>query len=313
MKKINLLWLKKGYRNVTNWIRRHDAEVCFAGAALFGTAAIVTAVDAGARTKTALDIQRGIIADELNKTVDEKERKKKLAELYFKTGMKVVSNWAPTALLTVSAYGLGYKGYSCMRTRVNNATALAESTAKSFNAYRSNVVDKFGVDVDKELITGTIGGVLKEITKEEVDEKTGEVKTSTEKVLTVDPNNLPALTYLFTKDTSTGSEDCYDMDAMFVQCQVAYMSDLLAVYGVYTVHEAEQLLGFKRNSKEKDWGWRYPKSHRVNVEWKKVYIGDTDKPYNAANNRVLVTIKPDYIDVWNDKDPKPVRKELINE
>lgn len=312
-KRINLVPVKKAWRTFTNWARRHDAELCFAGSALMGTAAIVTAATSGSKTKTAIDIHRQVIATELNHIEDPSERRKKKAELYVKTGLKVMYDWTPTLLLAASAGGLGYKGYSFMKSRTNNALSLAQSTAQEFNTYRGNVKARFGESVDKELLAGSLGGVLKEFTKEEVDEKTGKVKTVKEDVLCVNPDRLPEQTILFCKDTSKASEDCFDMDVMFVKCNIAYMTDLLQAYGTYTVHEAEGALGLKRSFKEKDWGWKYPKSDRVRIDWKKVYIGDPDKPYNPANNRVLLSIKPDYIDVWNEKDPKPVRKELMDE
>ena len=81
----------------------------------------------------------------------EEDATKDLTIIYAQTGVKLIKLYAPSVILGALSITSIISGQKILKTR-NLALAAAYTTLeKGFKKYRSNVVEKFGEEVDKQL------------------------------------------------------------------------------------------------------------------------------------------------------------------
>lgn len=304
-------FIVKNSKKVSAWARRNKAELLLASAGATGIATVVTACSATKKMdgiKTEHDIQKKSIVPK-----DDDESKRQQMELAMKTGLKVFATWSPTLLLGGATGYLGCKSLSVRTNELKSMTRRYINISDLHTKYRQNVVNKFGKETDNALLTSALGGVVTTLTHTVTDPETGKESTVTEQATVLDPNNLPEYSFIFDTNVSSAATKDITYNMTYARATVAMLCDQLRgnMDGVVTVHDILHSFGCKKDPEWKDAGFTYPYSDFVNVDIDKIYVGDPDEPYDYNNYKVLITIKPDFLDVWNAKDPKPVRKELL--
>lgn len=164
-------------------IKQHSPEI------LMGLGIVGTVTSAIMACRETLKVSN--VIDEAKKNVDavhtatelpdvdytEEDATKDLTIIYAQTGVKLIKLYAPSVILGALSITSIVSGHKILKTR-NLALAAAYTTLeKGFKKYRSNVVERFGEAVDKELKYNT---KIKEI--ETVNEKGKKKKEKVEEI-----------------------------------------------------------------------------------------------------------------------------------
>lgn len=190
--------------------------------------------------------------DETRKDYTEKDSKKDLAIINVQTGIKIVKLYSPAVLLGTASILSILQGHNILRKR-NIAIAAAYATIdNSFKKYRSNVVERFGKNIDNELRYNI---KAKEIEEETTDEK-GKKKIE-KKEITVIENNQVSDYARFFDECSTNWEKDAEYNLMFLRRQQEYANELLKSRGHLFLNEVYDMLGIQRSKAGQVVGWIY--------------------------------------------------------
>ena len=180
----------------------------------------------------------------------EEDRKKDLVIVYTQTAVKVAKLYAP-------AVALGALSISCLVTshkilsKRNAAIAAAYMTVdKGFKEYRSNVVDRYGEDIDRELKYGI---KAKKVERTEVDEN-GKKKKIKETIQVIDGYSDYAVYF----DESNGNyQPDSEYNLMFLRSQQQYANDKLRAKGYLFLNDVLGDLGYEETKASRVVGWVY--------------------------------------------------------
>ena len=81
----------------------------------------------------------------------EEDARKDLTIIYAQTGIKIIKLYSPAIILGALSIAGIISGHKILKTRNLVLAGTCASLEKAFKKYRSNVVEKFGEEVDKEL------------------------------------------------------------------------------------------------------------------------------------------------------------------
>lgn len=193
------------------------------------------------------------------------EYKKDLALTYVKNGLNVVKVYAPAVVVGAASIGCILASSNIMRKR-NAALAAAFATVDtSFKAYRSNVVERFGAEIDKQLKYN-----IKEVEVEEtVVNGKGKEKVVTKTINVVNPADVSEYARFFEKYTvnSDGEsvinpnwENDNEYNLMFLKAQERYANDLLKAKGMLFLNDVYEMLGLPTTKAGQIVGWIYDKN-----------------------------------------------------
>ena len=192
---------------------------------------------------------------------------KDTAIVYAQTAVKLIKLYGPSVALGAASLACIVKSHNIMTTR-NAALAAAYATIDtSFKNYRSNVVERFGEHVDKELRYNL---KAKEIEKTVVDEN-GEVKT--EKVTVYEPgnpSNISGYARYFEQYSRDGEgnvipnpnwQDTPEYNLMFLKRMERYANDMLRSRKRLFLNEVYTMLGIPVSKEGQIVGWVYDPSN----------------------------------------------------
>lgn len=202
--------------------------------------------------KNNIELVNKHLNDETRKDYTEKDSKKDLVSINVQTGMKIVKLYSPAVLLGTASILSILQGHNILRKR-NIAIAAAYATIdNSFKKYRSNVVERFGKNIDNELRYNI---KAKEIEEETTDEK-GKKKIE-KKEITVIENNQVSDYARFFDECSTNWEKDAEYNLMFLRRQQEYANELLKSRGHLFLNEVYDMLGIQRSKAGQVVGWIY--------------------------------------------------------
>ena len=183
---------------------------------------------------------------------DVKCYKRDLTIVYAHSAVKFAKLYGPAILVGAVSITSILSGNNILRKR-NVALAAAYATLdKGFKEYRSNVVERFGKEVDRELRHNI---KAQEVEKTVVDEN-GEEKTVTETVKVVDPNKFSDFARIF-DDGCTGWTKDPEQNLMFLKLQQSYANDKLKRDGFLFLNDVYAMLGIPKTSAGQVVGWIY--------------------------------------------------------
>lgn len=190
--------------------------------------------------------------DETRKDYTEKDSKKDLAIINVQTGMKIVKLYSPAVLLGTASILSILQGHNILKKR-NIAIAAAYATIdNSFKKYRSNVVERFGKNIDNELRYNI---KAKEIEEETTDEK-GKKKIEKKEITVIEGNQISDYARFF-DECSTNWEKDAEYNLMFLRRQQEYANELLKSRGHLFLNEVYDMLGIQRSKAGQVVGWIY--------------------------------------------------------
>ena len=144
-----------------------------------------------------------------------------------------------------------------MRKRNLALAAAYTAVDKGFREYRGRVVDRFGKEVEHELLTNV---KAKEIEETVIDEKTGKEKKVKTTVNVYDPSNISEYAKFFDASCRGWNKDP-ELSRLFLQKQQAQMNDILRRRGYLFLNEAYEMLGIDKTATGQQCGWVYDENN----------------------------------------------------
>ena len=182
----------------------------------------------------------------------EEDCRKDVTTVYFQTGLKLVKLYAPSVILGVTSLGCVVTSNNILRKR-NAALAAAYATIdKSFKEYRSNVVERFGETVDRQLKYNI---KTKEVEETIVDEN-GKEKKVKKTVEVSEKKDYSDYSRFFDVGNPYWAKDA-EYNRMFIRAQQQYANDRLRAQGYLFLNDVYESLGFDRTVAGQSVGWLY--------------------------------------------------------
>jgi len=172
----------------------------------------------------------------------EDDRKKDIAYVYIRTGVKITKLYGPSIVLGVASVGALAGSHHILSKRNAALTAAYASLQKGFNEYRQRVVDELGEDKERE---------LRYQVKDVADGKDETGKKKTVKQATGSPSVYARFFDQNNKNWNTTAE--YNL--LFLRCQQNYLNDKLKARGHVFLNEVYDELGMDHSTEGAVVGW----------------------------------------------------------
>lgn len=186
--------------------------------------------------------------DEYTKT----DEKKDLTIIYAKTAFKLIRLYAPSAIIGgLSIVGMISSNHILKKRNLALASAYA-TINNSFNAYRKNVINRFGEETDKEL---RFGVKEKTVEETEIDPKTGKEKKVKKTVQVYDSNITSEFATYFDANSKSYNGNI-DYDMYFLSANQEFANNVLHSRGYLFLNEVYDSIGLPMTKAGQVVGWR---------------------------------------------------------
>lgn len=256
--KFNTNNLTRGLSRLGLKLKKHSPEILM----VTGTIGVVTSAvmackatlkvnDILEETKQDVDKINGVLEnEEYADKYSEEDSKRDLLIVYAQTGIKLAKLYAPSVILGTLSLGAMITSNNILRKR-NVALAAAYTVLdKGFKDYRSNVIERFGEKIDKELKHNIKAKTFETVT---VDENGKEKKTKEEVDICDEISDFARFfdegSRYFTKDP--------EYNLMFLKNQERYANDKLKAKGYLFLNDVYRMLDIPETKAGQIVGWIY--------------------------------------------------------
>lgn len=202
------------------------------------------------------------------------DSKKDLTLVYAQTGLKLVKLYAPAVILGTLSLGAILTSNNILRTRNASLAAAYAALDKGYKEYRNRVIERFGKEMDREL--------LYNLKTEQVEEKVVNedgTETTVKKTVTTYDNNLVTSPYTRIFDCgNTGWDDDPFYTKKFLICQQNYANELLKSQGYLFFNDVLKMLGYKATAIGQQVGWIYDEKNPIGDNFVDFGFMDKDRP-----------------------------------
>lgn len=259
---MNTTTITKALAKAKFGLKKRSPEILVIGGIIGGVASAVMACKATtkaqdilAETKKQVEGVHQVLEDPNNtpERYSEEDSKKDLLIIYTQTAVKLAKTYAPAvglgALSIVSILG----GHKILRGR-NVALAAAYATIdQSFKEYRSNVVERFGETVDKELRYNL---KAKKITETVTDEDGKSKKVKKEVLVPAGDGVYSGYARSFEPGCEFWENDA-NLNRAFLASQQEFANQKLQSQGYLFLSDVYKALGFRDDKASHCVGWVY--------------------------------------------------------
>lgn len=295
--------ITRTFNKVGFQLKKHSPEILITAGVIGTVTSAVIACRATTKLRAVLDsadeqieaihhcTERGYtINPETHEKEDytEEDSKKELAMTYVHSGFEIAKLYAPAVILGALSITSIVAANNILRKR-NIALAAAYATVdKSFKAYRSRVVERFGEELDRELRHGIKAQEIETTSTDENGNETTEKKT----VNVIDPNNLSEYARFF-DDGNIGWSKDPEANMTFLKLQQAQLNDKLKRKGYVFLNEAYDALGIPRSKAGQIVGWYYDEKDTTRDNF--IDFGIYKDPYfvNGRERTILLDFNVD--------------------
>lgn len=221
-----------------------------------------------------------IIAD--GQTYTKEDAKKDLAITYTKTSLKVAKLYAPSVILGALSLTCMISSNNILRKRNIGLAAAYTAVDNGFKKYRSNVVERFGQEVDKELRYGIKAKEFEEVTTDE-NGKEKKVKKTVNVASDIEPYS--AYAKIFDETCDSWQKDP-EHNLWYLRQQQNYANEKLKANGYLFLNEVYDMLGIPRTKAGQMVGWVYNDKDPNHMGDNHVDFGIYN--INIANNRDFI-------------------------
>ena len=187
-----------------------------------------------------------------NKEYTKNDAKKDLAITYTQTGLKLAKLYAPSVILGALSLTCMISSSNILRKRNAALAAAYAAVDNGFKTYRSNVVERFGKEVDKELRYSI---KAKEFEEVETDKNGKEKKVK--KTVDVAKIDMPSdYARFFTVGCDNWQKDA-EHNLWYLKQQQNYANEKLRAQGYLFLNDVYDMLGIPRSTPGQIVGWVY--------------------------------------------------------
>lgn len=171
-----------------------------------------------------------------------------------KTALEYVKLYAGPVILEAVSIGLILGSHHIMKQRQAALAASCAAIAKAYQTYRQNVINKYGEEVDQEMLYGSEKKVIK---KTETDPETGEKKKVTEEQEIIRNFGGSPYARLFTRENSTEWFNDNPQNEFMLAQREKEADTRLKCEGILTLNDVYRMIGLKPTDIGLTHGWRY--------------------------------------------------------
>ena len=165
--------------------------------------------------------------------------------------MKLVKLYSVPAAIGAASIASIITSHSISRRRYSAMAAAYATVDKGFKAYRKNVVERFGDEVDRQLKYGIKPTEI----KEKVTDEDGKTKTVKKTIDVVE--DLPSDYARFFDESNPYWQKDAEFNCMFLRAQQSFFNDKLRVEKRVFLNDVYKALGFPTTKAGQVVGWVY--------------------------------------------------------
>lgn len=244
-------------------IKKHSPEILMIGGAIGVVSSAIMACKATTKLSEVMNEHKTTVEQihhvaehpevlPENKTYTKEDAKKDLAITYTKTGLNLVKLYAPSVILGTLSLTCMITSNNILRNRNAALAAAYAAVDKGFKNYRSNVVERFGKEVDKELKYNI---KAKEIEVTEKDKNGKEKKVKKTVNMSVLDDYSPYAKF-FDNGCDNWEKDP-EHNLWFLKQQQNFANDKLKAQGYLFLNDVYDMLGIPRTKPGQVVGWIY--------------------------------------------------------
>lgn len=296
------------------WIKKHSPEIL----TVAGTVGVVASAVMVGMATTKIDpileetkenvdrVRKGAEKGEVKAMIDgeitmvlysEKDAQKDLAIYYAKGAFELGKLYAPAIIVGAAGLVCFWSASNIMHQRNAALTAAFAGANQSLKEYRGRVVERFGKDLDRELMYNI---KAKEIEETVVNED-GTEQTIVKTVDSADPN-LNSIYARFYDDGCNGWTKSPEDNLKFLKMQQAFANKKLQAQGYLYLNDVYEMLGIPKTKAGHVVGWIYDEAHPVGDNYVDFGIYDlyNERARDFVNGRERVILLDFNVDgnIW---------------
>ena len=289
-------------------LKKHSPEILVVAGVVGVVASAVMACKATTKVNGILESAKedvDLIHESVGQEVDgaeytKEDSKKALTKVYLKTGLEFAKLYGPSVALGTLSISSIVASNNILRKRNVALAAAYTAVDASFKQYRTNVIERFGQEVDRQLKYN----IKTEEVEETVVDENGKETTVKKTVETVKPNN-GLMGSPYAKFFDCGNEG-WDRDPevtlMFLRGRQNYANDLLKTRGYVFLNDVYDMLDIPRTQAGQIVGWRYNNPNGDGYIDFGLYNQDNERTrafVNGLEETILLDFNVDG-DIWTD-------------
>lgn len=183
------------------------------------------------------------------------DARKDLTIVYTQTAIQLCKLYAPAVILGTASIVSILASNNIMRKRAAALSAAYAAVDSGFKRYRKNVREKYGEEVDKELLHNVKTKIFEETQK---DESGKDIKI--QKEVKVSESDYSPFARFFDEGSSYWKKSP-EANLAFLRIQQQYANDLLRSRGYLFLNEVYKMLDIPITSAGQIVGWRYDENN----------------------------------------------------
>lgn len=218
------------------------------------------------------------------------DAKKDLTIIYAQTGVKIVKLYAPAVVLGALSLTSIIASNNILKKRNIALTAAYATVNESFKKYRSNVVERYGEQIDQELRYGIKAKKFEETIK---DAETGKEKKVKSTVNVVSGDECGYARYF--DNTCEGFENDTQYNLCMLRANQQYANNILQAKGYIFLNDVYDMLGIPRTKAGQMVGWVYRENNEVGDNFVDFGILETNRETENGSYEpvILLDFNPD--------------------
>ena len=266
-------------------VQKHSPEILM-GVGIIGTiASTIIACKATTKVSKIIDEKNQqinnvhVCLEDNDVEYNEDDSKKDLTIIYAQTGLKLIKLYAPAIIIGTLSLTSIVSGHRILQKRNLALAAAYTAIDNGFKKYRSNVVERFGEEVDKEL-RHNIKAV--EIEKKTIDKNGKEkIKKETAYIIENPLDNISEYAKFFDEYCPGWRKD-NEYNLMFLRRMQDNANEKLKAQGHLFLNEVYDMLGIPRTTAGQVVGWIYDKNNKKGDNYVDFGIYDTHNERKRA-------------------------------
>lgn len=271
-------------------IKKHSPEILVVAGAAGSVGAMVMACRATTKLDETLDICKArkneVMEFEPLNEDEEKQQKKELCKVTVKNVWDITKLYAPAVITEVASLSIIFASNGIQRKR-NASLAAAYTTLDSmFKAYRKNVVETYGEDVDHDMRYGVNHEKIEVV---EVDPETGKEKKVKKTIDVVGDVNEYSEYARFFDETCPTWDPCAEYNLATLKANQTYANNLLRAKGYLFLNDVYKIIGIPCSIAGQSVGWVYDPDNDAGDNY--ISFGIFEDKYKA-NRRFVNGLEP---------------------
>lgn len=288
MSKLDMTKVTRAFNSVGLKIKKHSPEILIVTGIVGVVTSAVMACKATTKVNDVIEKGKLNVADVKDKIADVEAgiievenytpevQRKELTIAYAKTGYELVKLYAPAVTIGVLSLTAIVSSNNILRKRNVALAAAYASTDKLFKEYRGRVVERFGKQLDRELLYNLKSKEVEEKTVNEDGSESVEKKT----VQVIEGPMYDEFSVIFDECNPNWRKNAQSNKAFLMQVE-RYANQKLREKGFLFLNDLYEALGFDIIPAGQVIGWVYDEEHPIGEN--RVDFGIFDEAYLDKN------------------------------